>query len=187
MIDEKSSLDDVAFAVCSVLHRSGIEAILTGGSAAAHYAPAVVQSYDADFILRFGPTGRETDALASIGYVRTPNHYYQHPRSAYTVEFPVGPLMIGSDLVNAWETEQRLEEILHVLSPTDCVRDRFMAFYAWGDLSALNSALAVARAVSSRFDERGFVAWARREATNNSAYDIRFLEIFLSRLTGKLR
>jgi hypothetical protein len=133
LIDEKSSLDDVAFAVCSVLDRSGIAASLTGGSAAAHYAPTVVPSYDADFILPFGPSGGETDALASIGYVRTPNHYYEHPRSAYTVEFPVGPLMIGSDLVNAWETEQRFEEILHVLAPTDCVRDRFMAFYAWGD------------------------------------------------------
>jgi hypothetical protein len=128
--------------------------------------------------------GGETDALAGIGYVRTPNHYYKHRRSAYTVEFTVGPLMIGSELVKAWETEQRFEEILHVLAPTDCVRDRFMAFHAWGDLSALNSALAVARAVGDRFDERGFNDWARREAMNNRAYDIRRLEIFQSRLQG---
>jgi len=184
LIDEKSSLDDVAFAVCSALDRSGIEAILTGGSAAAHYAPEAVQSYDADFVLRFGANGRGTDALSSIGYVRTPTRYYKHPRSIFIGEFPPGPLMVGSELIHTWETERRSDEVLYLLTPTDTVRDRFMAYYAWGDVSALASAVLVARAVGKRFDESRFCAWARREAANNAAYDVGRLEIFLSRLHG---
>lgn len=36
-IHEESSLSDVAFAVCTALHRAGTTAVLTGGSAAAFY------------------------------------------------------------------------------------------------------------------------------------------------------
>ena len=182
MIDEASTLDDVAFAVCTALDHNRIEAILTGGSAAAHYAPIAVQSLDADFVLRFSVGGGESAALATIGYTRTPGRFYAHPRSPCTVEFPVGPLAIGTELVQEWSTERRDEEALHVLPPTDCVRDRFIAYYAWGDLSALASALHVARATADRFDERAFVAWARREATANIGYDIARLDLFLARL-----
>lgn len=131
MISENSTLDDVAFAVCTALERHGIEAILTGGSAAAHYAAEAIQSLDADFVLRFGAQGGESEALATIGFSRKPNHYYANPRTIYTVEFPVGPLMVGSELIRNWETEYCGDERLHVLTPYDSVRDRFMAFYAW--------------------------------------------------------
>lgn len=57
MIDEHSSLDDVAFAACTALDEAGIRAVLTGGSAAVHYAPETMQSYDADFVLYFGAFG----------------------------------------------------------------------------------------------------------------------------------
>jgi hypothetical protein len=133
VIDETSTLDDVAFAVCTALGDQGIETILTGGSAAAHYAPEAVQSFDADFVLRFGAESSAGEqAMRAIGFTRTPGHYYAHPATKYTVEFPPGPLSIGSEIVLTWAIEQRGNEYLHVLSPTDCVRDRFIAFYAWG-------------------------------------------------------
>jgi hypothetical protein len=53
-IDERSSLIDVAFAVCTSLDNIGTRAILTGGSAATFYAPTALQSRDCDFITTLG-------------------------------------------------------------------------------------------------------------------------------------
>lgn len=51
MITTSSSLTDVAFAVCTALHRAGYTSVLTGGSAATFYAPTAYQSKDLDFVI----------------------------------------------------------------------------------------------------------------------------------------
>lgn len=50
-ITPRSSLTHVSFAVCTALHKIGTTAVLTGGSAAAYYAPDRYQSRDADFVI----------------------------------------------------------------------------------------------------------------------------------------
>lgn len=54
--------------------------------------------------------------------------------------------------------------MLHVLSPTDVVRDRFLHFYAWSDPSAYVSAATIGRAIYDLVDWAVFEDWARREA-----------------------
>lgn len=179
-LDERSSLTDVAFAACTALFRAGVEAVLVGGSAAAYYAPAALQSFDADFVLRYGSSARAViDALESIGFRRRASGDFAHEQTPYTVEFPAGPMMIGSDLVTGWATERRGDEILFVYTPTDVVRDRFLHHYAWPDVSAYQAAVRVARALHDRIDWDTFTAWARREAANDRSYDVRELERFL--------
>ena len=51
MISKESTLADICFAVAQTLDTYGISGILTGGSAAAIYAPQSYISHDADFIL----------------------------------------------------------------------------------------------------------------------------------------
>ncbi len=182
MITADSTLDDVAFAVCTALYRAEIDAVLTGGAAAVHYAPAVMQSYDADFILQFDvPRSAIVAALEVIGFSRHANGYFRHARSVFTVEFPVGPLAIGSDVLRSFATERRADEILQVLSPTDAVRDRFMAFFAWGDLAALKAALAVAWAIGDSFDLPAFERWAASESDRDASYPRERLALFLER------
>jgi hypothetical protein len=179
-LERGASLSDVAFAVCTALHRAGIEAVLTGGSAATFYVPTVFQSADADFVLRYGSEGKAVlAALATIGFRRRPSGDFDHPNLQYTLEFPAGPLSIGSDLITSWCTERRDDEILHVLSPTDVVRDRFLHFYAWPDLSAYSAAVAIARAMYDSIEWNAFEAWARREAAADRTYDVLRLERFL--------
>jgi hypothetical protein len=187
VISAESTLDDVAFAVCTALDRARIEAVLTGGSAAVHYAPSVMQSYDADFILEFGvPGSAVAAALATIGFSPHKNGFFAHPSSRFTVEFPAGPLAIGSEILRSFSTERRGDEVLHVLSPTDAVRDRFMAFYAWGDISALTASLAVAWAIGDAFQLEVFERWATRESNHDISYPPARLAIFLERFrSGK--
>ena len=144
-IDERATLLDVAFTVCTVLDRLGTIAVLTGGSAATYYASAHYQSMDADFVFvtRAGDDTNAASAMRDLGFTEL-GGIYRHPKTRFTVEFPPGPLALGHELQKEYETIRRHDEVLHVLSRTQSTMDRLLQFYHWGDRSALRVALAVA-------------------------------------------
>jgi hypothetical protein len=143
VIDDSSDLADVCFEVCTALQKGGITAVLTGGSAATIYAPSVYQSGDADFIITMYGTGAAT-IVAALGYLEE-GGTYRHATNPFTLEFPKGPLSIGDDLITSWATMQRGTMLLHILSRTDCVRDRLLWFFTDNDRSALAAAVGVAQ------------------------------------------
>ena len=158
-ITARSNLTDVCFEVCTALDRIGITAVLTGGSAATFYAPEAYQSRDADFIVTLRANGG-AEALADLGYsVR--GGTYEHAENPYTLEFPRGPLAVGDDLIETWETIRRGGQTLYVLSRTDSVRDRLMWFYTDNDLSALRAAVGVTG--SGPVDHELIREWSTRE------------------------
>ena len=187
-LESNATLTDVAFAVCTALDHVGEHAVLCGGSAATYYVPEAYQSRDLDFVLRFAARTKVVDeALRSLGYVRAPERMYKHPTIPYTVEFPSGPLAIGSETVETTATERRGEEVLHVLLPTDVVRDRFMSYWAWADQTALGVGLAVARAHAPSIDLRAIEEWADRELSGApAAYDRSRRDNFLDELRRAL-
>ena len=158
-IDGESTLTDVCFTICTALEHVGVTAVLTGGSAAAVYAPTVYQSRDADFIVTMHAAGG-AEALSELGYVEKGGTYF-HRLSPFTLEFPHGPLAVGDDLITAWETLRKDGLVLHILSRTDSVRDRLMWFYLDNDRSALRAAVGVAK--SGLFDEEIVRDWSERE------------------------
>lgn len=102
-------------------------------------------SRDADFIITFSSDpALAGKVLRELGY-REIGGTYHHDINVFTVEFPPGPLSIGGDLVNTYDTVQRGSETLYILSRTDCVRDRLASFYFFTDRSALAAAIAVAQ------------------------------------------
>lgn len=160
-IRRDAPLVDVCFAVCTALNDVGTVAVLTGGSAATYYAPTAYQSRDADFIVVFASNGRVgADALHRLGYSQV-GGTYAHKESSYTLDFPPGPLAVGTDLIDSYETVRRSSEVLFVLSRTDCVRDRLASFYFFKDFSALVAAIAVAK--SGDIDLAAVEAWSARE------------------------
>jgi hypothetical protein len=186
-LDPSATLTDVAFAVCTALDRIGEPAVLCGGSAATYYAPKAYQSRDLDFVLRFAARARDIDAaLRPLGYERAPERLYRHPRVPYTVEFPPGPLAIGAETVLDYATERRGSQLLHVYTPTDVVRDRFMHYWAWGDQGALRVALDVASARASNIDVAAIEAWTDREIAADPLYDRRQRDHFLTELRAVL-
>lgn len=152
--------------VCSALNQAGVTAVLTGGSAATFYAPEAYQSLDIDFVaVRFGSTRGRTivaEHLQAIGF-RPDKNCYRHALSPYPIEFPPGPLAVGREILTGWKTVRFAVGILHVLSPTDSVKDRLAAFIHWNDRAGLSQALAVAKAVPNEFDLEQVEAWAERE------------------------
>jgi hypothetical protein len=82
--------------------------------------------------------------LLELGFRRHLSHY-QHPDTPYTVDFPVGPIMIDRELVTDWNRIERGELVLNVIDATDCVRDRLLYYFYGGDGASLRQALDVAK------------------------------------------
>jgi hypothetical protein len=166
LITKKSSLGDVAFAVCTALAKRDLRVVLVGGSAATYYSAGAYQSYDADFVCIFY-VDRERQAevvrtMESLGY-RPRNNLFVHAVNPFTVDFPRGPIGIGSQLVTKWDTVRRGRELLHIVTPTDCVCDRLAKFYFWNDHTALEAAKSVFRKLKSRMDLEQVRAWSAAE------------------------
>jgi hypothetical protein len=145
-IDSQTSLRDLAFIVCTALANAGETAVLTGGSAATIYAPEAYESQDLDFIFTHWSTLSNPSAkpLLELGFSQK-GSMYRHPDSAFTLEFPSGPLAVGNEHIVTWSTLRHGDMVLHILNPTDCVRDRLAWFLFNNDYNALEQALAVAR------------------------------------------
>lgn len=170
------TLEELAFIVCTTLEQNGILAVLTGGGAATVYAPNTNQSSDIDFVLSYSSTVPHSSPqpLLDLGFVQEGDHY-KHDQTPFTIDFPSGPLAIGNELVHQWETLRRGELLLHLLSPTDCVRDRLAWFYFYDDQSALTQALAVAQ--SQPIDQDAVEKWSRAEN------ELTKFEVFKTRLS----
>jgi hypothetical protein len=160
-ITSRSTLKLVAAAVAEALRDARIHAVLTGGACATIYSGGAYQSEDLDLILQSSPTQKELDAaMAKIGFVRKRDTYH-HAASRFFVEFPAGPLSIGSDL-SVEPAQLPIAGIrVTLLSPTDSCRDRLAAFYHWKDRQSLNTAVAIA--ARNPVDLDRMRSWSERE------------------------
>ena len=182
MIKPESSLIDGAFAVCTAFDAAGFTAVLCGGSAATFYAPDAYMSADNDFVVTVELSRREISAiLAPLGF-REEGRIYVHDAVVWSLDFPRGPLAIGRDIVTDWATVRRSEQVLHVISATDSVRDRFMHYWAWNDYSGLVQAVAVAKAQRERVDLDSFRAWTEVEIAEAPVYSRGCVDTFFKAL-----
>lgn len=149
--------------------------MLTGGACATIYSAGGYQSEDLDLILQSSPTQRSLDeAMSKAGFARN-GDYYEHPRTSFFVEFPRGPLAIGTD-TSITPVELPVEGVpVLLLSATDSCRDRLAAFYHWRDRQALGAAVAIA--TSQAVDLEKIRAWSRREGASEELEEfVRTLE-----------
>jgi len=159
----KSTLPEVAVAVGAQLRASGITVILTGGACVAVYTDGSYVSKDADFVIQGMVRQAALDAaLSGLGFARKGDRYV-HPRLKFYLEFPPGPLAIGSDLAIKPVEVSVGKAVALALSPTDSCRDRLAAFYHWNDRQSLRLAVAVAR--SQRIDLGAIKRWSRTEGS----------------------
>ncbi len=162
-IDRNTSLREIAFLVCTELERAGVRAVLTGGSAATVHSAGDYQSRDLDFIITFrADDATPSEALSSLGFTLE-GPLYSHKESPFSLEFPTGPLSAGKELIRTWDTLKDEDRILHILTPTDCCRDRLAGFLFWNDRGSLEQAVAVARRQAERVDLEAIQSWCERE------------------------
>lgn len=168
MIAKDSTLIDIAFMVCTALDKADITAVLTGGAATMLYAGDMQPSDDVDFIIRFGADKAANAVMKTLGFSRS-GRIFISEATQFTVEFPPGPLAVGSEVIGTWETRKRCDECLYVISAFDAVRDRLCWYFYNDDFSSLAAAVAIAS--SHDVDVAAIGEWAEREYARSRAYD----------------
>lgn len=163
MITHLTTMRDLALIVCTELDRQGVQAVLVGGAAAHIYAPNEYVSHDLDLVLSMWSDDRSArEALIAIGF-KSEGRNLKHDQTPFTVEFPPGPLAVGEDVISKWDTIREGDLLLHILTPTDCVRDRLAGYLFWHDRQSLAAAVAVAKSHPDRVDLRIVEKWCEKE------------------------
>jgi len=139
--------------VQSHLRENGIDVVLSGGAVVAIYTSGKYVSGDLDFVNRYAiKRASITSAMEDLGFQEVGRHF-EHPETAFFVEFPPGPLAIGDAYaVELIELELATGKLV-LIAPTECVKDRLAWYFHAGDNQSLLHALLVARDQSVDLDE----------------------------------
>jgi hypothetical protein len=140
----RSSISDVAGVVSEALERAGIRTVLSGGACASIHSQGAYESVDLDFIVQSAATQPAIErTLAQEGFHRRGDQYF-HDLAPYYIEFPPGPIAIGSDYSIAPIVQKVGAFHIRMLSATDSCRDRLAAAFHWRDAAALRAAVEIA-------------------------------------------
>ncbi len=138
------NIGELAAYISTHLKKNGIEVVLTGGSCVSIYSENKYISMDLDFVeMSFYKRKEIKRILTEIGF-QEENRYFKNPESDFLVEFPPGPLAIGSEPIKGIITLEFETGNLRLISPTECVKDRLAGFYFWNDRQSLEQAILVA-------------------------------------------
>lgn len=147
--------------VASALSKNGIESVLVGGAVVSIYTKGLYQSGDLDFIVQNSARARLPEIMASLGFKKTDRHY-AHPECKHLfVEFPSGPLSIG-EAIRIRPKEQKVEkQVIKILSPTDCIKDRLASYIHFKSRETLEQAAMVAQ--KQPFNLAAVRKWCKEE------------------------
>ena len=137
------SYGELAAYIQTELRKKSIDVVLSGGAAVSIYTSSEYISYDIDLvIIHFANRKFIKEGMEEIGFKEVGRHF-EHPDTSLFVEFPTGPLSIGSEPVGKIDEMKFETGTLRVISPTDSVKDRLVAYYHWGDQQCLVQATLV--------------------------------------------
>lgn len=155
------SIGELAAFICNHLEKKGIKVTLSGGACVSIYSENKYQSYDLDFIEQsIVKRSQLKEVLKEIGFIEK-GRYFINPETEFFIEFPPGPLSIGDEPVKKIETIEFSTGKLHLLSATDCVKDRLAGYYHWNDRQCLEQAILVSHDEQINFKE--IERWSRKE------------------------
>ena len=168
-------IGEFAALVAAKLEEKEISTVLTGGAVVSIYTKNQYMSYDADFITA-ADTEKINKAMSELGFVRKGKDF-SHPDTKFFVEFPTGPLAIGSKPIKASGELIIKGNKLKLLSPTESVMDRLAGYFFWNDMQNLDQAIAIAEAHPINFTK--VKKWAEEEGMTEK------YQLYISKLKKK--
>lgn len=171
-IAEMTQIEVAAF-VQSHLERQGIHVVLSGGAAVSFFCDNRYTSADIDLVNKYMVKRAKIQAaMEVIGFAEI-GRYFKHPESPFLVEFPPGPLTVGVEPVKEIRDVALTTGTLHIISPTDSIKDRLAAYYHWGDEQCLYQAALIRDSVEIDLGE--IERWSRGEGKEKE------YQVFLTR------
>ena len=180
MINEQTSLVELAAVVSEALENAGITATLSGGAAVSIYSDNKYQSADLDFVTA-ALIADLTAALEPLGFVHTGRprlSVFEHPEAKWYLEFPPAPLSFGGTYVDPSDCA-RIETglgYLRIIKPTHSVMDRLIAAAAWNEPQSLEQALMVSEHCADQIDWEVLDQWVLKEGLQNSKEILEYYE-----------
>ena len=175
-ITKKTSVVELAAIITKALNTQDISAVLTGGAVVSIYTKNEYASKDLNFI-SLSDQKKITAVMAKIGFHLDGKDFYSD-ETDFTVEFPTGPLSLGDREPVEAEGEKKIKgTVIRLLSPTQCVMDRLVPFYAWNDRQGLDQAVMVASYQPIKLKE--VELWSKEEGA------LEKFDIFLQTLKAK--
>lgn len=180
MINEHTSLVELATIVSEALENAGITATLSGGAAVSIYSENRYQSEDLDFVTA-ALVGDLKTALEPLGFVHTGQprlSVFDHPKTRWYLEFPPAPLSFGGTYIDPSKCARINTRLgyLRVITPTHSVMDRLIAATAWNEPQSLEQALLVTENCSERIDWHALDEWIIREGIQSSKEIVEYYE-----------
>lgn len=165
MIEEATTLPDVAGAVADALRQLEYDPVVVGGSAATMHAPEAYRSADVDMVVIGGIENNAAfiSKMASIGFLLK-NGMFIHELSPYTVDFVPSPVAIAGDVIDDFATLETNFGPVRVLHAVDVVKDRLNKYVVYRDPESFEVAVAVAR--MKNVDLTIIDAFIKRQATD---------------------
>lgn len=158
---KEMTIAELAAFVCSHLRAHDINCVLTGGACITIYTHNKYQSFDIDFIDNdFTSQKKLKEVLGKIDFYEL-NRYFKHKDSEYIIEFPTGPLSIGSQKVKTVDKMEFDTGILNIISPTDSMKDRLAAYFYWEDKQSLEQAEMLCK--DQKINIKEVERWAKAE------------------------
>lgn len=158
------------------LQKAGIDVVLSGGSAVSFYSSNKYVSKDLDLInINFAKRQEIGAIMERIGF-KEKGRYFVNLETQFLIEFPQGPLSVGEEPVKAIDEFELATGTLHIISATDCVKDRLCAYYFWNDQQGLAQAVLVSKTQS--VDLKEIKRWSKAEEKEQE------FEVFKSKLRG---
>ena len=144
------------------LKKNEIDTVLVGGAVVAIYSSGVYRSGDLDLV---NMNNREetvvNKTLQELGFYKKGRHF-EHPRCKHIfIEFVPPPLSIGSDYTIKPHEVFVEGIIIKILSPTDCIKDRFASYIYFDARECLDQAVLVA--TKQKFDLKVVKDWCNNE------------------------
>ncbi len=158
------------------LSKEGIESVLVGGAVVAVYSSGAYRSGDLDIIVGAGTHMKIQSILQTLGFEKIRSRHFEHPDCPHLIiEFPPGPVSIGDDY-KIEPAEVVVEgQVIKILTPTDCIRDRLASYYHFNARECLDQAVLIAK--TQPFDLERIRKWSIAEGSKEA------FEKFLGRIT----
>ena len=180
MINEHTSLEELAAVVSETLEKAGITATLSGGAAVSIYSNNRYQSEDLDFVTAALVNDLKS-ALAPLGFVHTGQprlSVFDHPKTIWYLEFPPAPLSFGATYVDPSKCARIKTGLgsLRIITPTHSVMDRLIAAVAWNEPQSLEQALLVTEHCKGKINWQALDEWVVSEGIQSSKEIVEYYE-----------
>jgi hypothetical protein len=147
--------------VASYLAGKNIDTVMVGGSVVAIYSKGLYQSGDIDLIQADVTRATLTAVLKEIGFMPD-GRLFRHPLCPHLyLDFPPGPVAIGDDYQIKPHEIKVNGQVIRLLSPTDCVKDRLASYIHFGNRDTLDQAALVGR--NQRVRKNEIKTWCENE------------------------